>query len=98
MDYDIDPLDPGRHYDPFAKPHNGQEEAPPNWLLPRKVASLSDYLPPQVMHGMLYQGCRFVFGGPPKARKSWLLMLACYCVANGLPFLRIPTSKGKVVY
>jgi hypothetical protein len=25
-------------------------------------------------------------------------MLACYCVANGLPFLGIPTTQGKVVY
>jgi hypothetical protein len=79
---------------------NGQQPPPepPAWLLPRKVASLDPYLPPQIMHGMLYQGCRFVFGGPPKARKSWLLMLACYWVANELPFLGIPTAKGKVVY
>lgn len=70
----------------------------PDWLFPRKVALLSDYLPPQIMHGLLYQGCRFVFGGSPKAKKSWLLMLCCFCVANGLPFLGIPTTKGKVVY
>jgi hypothetical protein len=74
---------------------NGQT---PDWLFPRKVASLNPYLPPQIMKGLLYQGCRFVFGGSPKAKKSWLLMLCCYCVANGLPFLVIPTTKGKVVY
>ena len=74
------------------------EDKIPDWLLPRKVALLSEYLPPQIMHGLLYQGCRFVFGGSPKAKKSWLLMLCCFCVANGLPFLGIPTTKGKVVY
>jgi hypothetical protein len=82
----------------FSSSNENEQELPPPWLFPRKVASLNPYLPPQIMEGMLYLGCRFVFGGPPKARKSWLLMLACYCVANGLPFLGIPTKKGKVVY
>jgi hypothetical protein len=75
-----------------------QQPPPPAWLYPRKVSALNSYLPPQIMTGMLYQGCRFVFGGSPKAKKSWLLMQACYCVANELPFLGIPTRKGKVVY
>jgi len=71
---------------------------PKPWLFPRKVALLDPYLPPQLMLGMLYRGCRFIVGGPPKAKKSWLLMLCCYCVANGLDFLEIPTTKGKVLY
>jgi hypothetical protein len=83
---------------PTTEPWWFRNEKIPDWLLPRRVASLNPYLPPQIMRGLLYQGCRFVFGGSPKAKKSWLLMLCCYCVANGLPFLGIPTKKGKVVY
>jgi hypothetical protein len=75
-----------------------QERKPPAWLYPKKVSALDPYLPPQVMKGLLYQGCRFVFGGSPKAKKSWLLMQSCFCVANGLPFLGIMTEKGKTVY
>jgi hypothetical protein len=71
---------------------------PPPWLYPRKVSDLNSALPPQIIKGVLYQGCRFVFGGSPKAKKSWLLMQACYCIANGLAFLGIQTAKGKVVY
>jgi hypothetical protein len=70
----------------------------PPWLFPKKVSALNPYLPPQVMKELLYQGCRFVFGGSPKAKKSWLLMQSCFCVGNGLPFLGIPTAKGKTLY
>jgi hypothetical protein len=74
------------------------EEEIPDWLRPRPVGVLTDYLPPQIISGVLYQSCRFVIGGGPKSKKSWFLMLLCYSVANGLPFLGFPTQKGRAVY
>jgi hypothetical protein len=78
--------------------NESEREAPPEWLIPRKVSALSSYLPPELIQGVLYQGCRFLFAGSPKAKKSWLLMQCCYCVGNGLPFLEFPVTKGKPVY
>jgi len=83
-------------------PSNGQEpqseEAPPDWLFPRPVVELNAWLPEQTVEGMLYRGCRIALGGGPKSKKSWLLMQLCFCIANGLAFLEIPTAKGLSVY
>jgi AAA domain len=84
--------------DPFPYPKQEPKSTPPAWLFPKKVSALNPKLPPLVMKGLLYKGCRFVFGGSPKAKKSWLLMQACYCIANELPFLGIPTTQGKTLY
>jgi hypothetical protein len=86
------PATPNTEADPSK---NGQ---PPEWLLPKKTSALSSELPPQVLKGVLYKGCRIVFGGSPKAKKTWFLLQCCYCIGNGLPLLEIGTLEGKVVY
>ena len=79
-------------------PFPSQEGPPPDWLFPKPVTQLSDYLPPQVITGVLYRGCRLAIGGGPKSRKSWLLMQGCYCISNRIPFLEMPTTEGPTVY
>jgi hypothetical protein len=74
------------------------EEPIPEWLIPRPVEALSDYLPPQTLTGMLYRGAKLVVGAGPKTHKSWFLGQLCYCVANGLAFLGIPTVTAKALY
>lgn len=78
----------------------GKEELgpPPDWLVLKPVTELSDYLPPQVIYGMLYRGARLAIGGGPKTRKSWLLMQACFCISNKIPFLEIPAHQGPTAY
>ena len=77
-----------------------EKHDPPDtsWIEPIKVVNLKPELPNQLLEKTLYQGCRLVVGGSPKAKKSWLMMQLCYCIANGLEFLGIMTRKGKVAY
>jgi AAA domain len=81
--------------DEFAPESNTE---PPGWLYPRKVDTLCYIAPAQVVAGCLYRGCRLVIGGSPKSYKTWLMMQLCHCIANGLPFLGLSTTKGNVLY
>lgn len=54
--------------------------------------------PAEVVHGVLYQGGKLIYGGPSKGRKSWTLLDLCVAVAAGLPWLDFPTTQGPTLY
>ena len=54
--------------------------------------------PPEVIHGVLYQGAKMMVSAPSKARKTYLLADLAVCVAQGLPWLGPQTTAGSVLY
>jgi hypothetical protein len=62
------------------------------------VADTSIHLPPQVIVGLLHQGLKAVLGSGSKSYKSWILIDLAISVANGLPFWKFDTVKGRVLY
>ncbi len=54
--------------------------------------------PPEIIGGILHQGCKLVFGGPSKARKSWVLLDLALSVATGSRWLGFTTTVAPVVF
>ncbi len=55
-------------------------------------------VPPQVIEGVLHQGCKMVLGGTSKSNKSWCLLDLALSVASGQPWWGRQTAKLPVVY
>ena len=54
--------------------------------------------PPQLIRGVLHQGCKMIIGGASKARKSWSLIDMMLAVSAGEPWWGFSTQKGRVLY
>jgi hypothetical protein len=54
--------------------------------------------PRELVTGLLHAGTKGVLGGCSKAYKTWLLLDLAISVATGTPFLRWPTTAGKVLF
>lgn len=54
--------------------------------------------PPQIIQGVLHQGCKMVLGGTSKSNKSWCLLDLALSVACGLPWWGRPCTRMPVVY
>ena len=54
--------------------------------------------PPQIVHGVMHQGSKAVYGGPSKAFKSWVLLDLCLAVSTGGDWLGFHTTPGLVLY
>jgi hypothetical protein len=54
--------------------------------------------PPQVIEGVLHQGCKMILGGTSKSNKSWCLLDLALSVASGQPWWGRPCTKLPVVY
>jgi len=54
--------------------------------------------PPQVIEGILHQGCKMLLGGTSKSNKSWCLLDLALSVASGQPWWGRPCAKVAVVY
>ena len=50
-----------------------------------------------VVEGFLPSGT-FILSGQPKIGKSFLMLMLCWCVAEGKPFLGFETRKSEVLY
>lgn len=76
-----------------------QQESP----LPEIVCA-SDFIerdiqkPPQVIHGILYQGAKMVVGGASKSMKTWNLLGLALAISAGKPWLSFPTTPGRVLF
>lgn len=57
-----------------------------------------DISPPQMIVEQLLPIGLSVLAGSPKLGKSWLALSLAYSVAQGVPFLKHPTSQGDVLY
>jgi hypothetical protein len=53
--------------------------------------------PPELVTGLLHCGTKGVLGGSSKVGKTWLLLDLAISVATGTPFLKWPTTAGKVL-
>jgi len=54
--------------------------------------------PKQIIKRVLYRGCKMVLGGPSKSRKTWVMMDLALSVANGMEWIGMQCSEGKVLY
>jgi hypothetical protein len=54
--------------------------------------------PRELVTGLLHAGTKGVLGGSSKAGKTWLLLDLAVSIATGTPFLRWPTTAGKVLF
>ena len=54
--------------------------------------------PPQLITGILHQGCKMIIGGASKARKSWSLIDMALSVSSGVPWWGFSTITGRVLY
>lgn len=54
--------------------------------------------PPEVVEGLLHQGCKMVLGGASKSNKTWVLTDLAISVATGAPWWEFPTVQGRVLY
>ena len=54
--------------------------------------------PPQLIEGILHQGCKMILGGTSKSNKSWCLLDLALSVASGQPWWGRRCTKAPVVY
>jgi hypothetical protein len=54
--------------------------------------------PPQIIEGVLHQGCKMVLGGTSKSNKSWCLLDMAVSVASGQSWWGRRCTKMPVVY
>lgn len=54
-------------------------------------------LPPEILHGCLYQGGKILIAAPSKARKTFILISLCLSIANGIEWLGFGTTRSNVL-
>lgn len=54
--------------------------------------------PPQLIHGVLHQGCKLVLGATSKSNKTWALLDLAISVASGQEWWGQPTTKAKALF
>jgi hypothetical protein len=66
-----------------------------------KIVSAAEFMaaprtePPQIVAGVLHQGCKMIIGGASKARKSWSLIDLAVSVGSGTPGIISGGSGGS---
>lgn len=66
-----------------------------HWLRPNHILNLDEEEPEQILKGVFCEGQIVSIQAGSKQRKTWFMKHLCYCIANGLPFLGIPTSSTE---
>jgi hypothetical protein len=64
----------------------------------REFAASPPVPPPQIIEGILHQGCKMILGGTSKSNKSWGLLDLALSVASGQPWWGRKCVKLPVVY
>ncbi len=64
----------------------------------REFAASPPVAPPQIIEGILHQGCKMILGGTSKSNKSWCLLDLAISVASGQPWWGRKCAKTPVVY
>ena len=64
----------------------------------RQFAASPPVVPPQIIEGILHQGCKMILGGTSKSNKSWCLLDLALSVASGQPWWGRRCTKLPVVY
>ena len=52
----------------------------------RELVEVAPAPPPQIIEGVLHQGCKMILGGTSKSNKSWCLLDLAMSVASGQPW------------
>lgn len=78
--------------------HPTQSPLPPIRSAKGLAADIAVAPPPEVVAGILHQGCKGILGSSSKARKTWILLNLALCVASGKPFWKWRTNQGRVLY
>ncbi|MGD0745380.1 MAG: AAA family ATPase [Verrucomicrobiota bacterium] len=64
----------------------------------REFAASPPVAPPQIIEGILHQGCKMILGGTSKSNKSWCLLDLALSVASGQPWWGRKCAKLPVIY
>src|SRR3974390_2931403 len=64
----------------------------------RQLVEVAPAPPPQIIEGVLHQGCKMVLGGTSKSNKSWCLLDLAISVASGEKWWGRRCAKVPVVY
>ncbi len=64
----------------------------------REFATTVPAPPPQIIEGILHQGCKMILGGTSKSNKSWCLLDLAISVASGKSWWGRRCTKTAVVY
>ena len=64
----------------------------------REFVSRATPPPPQIIEGVLHQGCKMILGGTSKSNKSWCLLDLAISVASGQKWWGRQCAKAPVVY
>jgi len=64
----------------------------------REFVASTPVAPPQIIEGILHQGCKMILGGTSKSNKSWCLLDLALSVASGQPWWGRKCAKTSVVY
>jgi hypothetical protein len=70
----------------------------PEILNLRQLVEAAPAPPPQIIEGILHQGCKMVLGGTSKSNKSWCLLDLAASVASGERWWGRRCAKVPVVY
>ncbi len=55
-------------------------------------------MPSQLVEGVLHQGSKMVLASSSKAGKTWMLLDLAMSVATGKPWIKFPTTQGRVLF
>src|SRR5689334_5890683 len=64
----------------------------------RQLVEVAQAPPPQIIDGVLHQGCKMVLGGTSKSNKSWCLLDLAISVASGEKWWGRQCARLPVVY
>jgi hypothetical protein len=68
----------------------------PQWV--RELDANPRPRPPELVEGLLHQGCKMVLSGPSKSYKSWCLLDLAMSVASGQPWWGRKTRQARTIY
>jgi hypothetical protein len=64
----------------------------------RQLVEAAPATPPQIIEGVLHQGCKMILGGTSKSNKSWCLLDLAVSVASGSDWWGRRCTRAPVLY
>ena len=64
----------------------------------RELAAQAAPAPPELIHGILHQGCKMILGGTSKSNKTWALLDLGLSIAAGADWWGHRTTQGDTLY
>ena len=70
----------------------------PDWYYLEHAMTKPHVPPPELIEGILHQGCKMVLGGTSKSNKSWCLLDLALSVASGQPWWGRKCAQTRTMY